>query len=84
MDFNDDGELYRVAIEGKKKPTLQYFYGISADVRFVKMADKRSSDNGCRVLPCGIVRACTWECDKMSTFSKYKSRYHDARKAVIA
>lgn len=84
VDFNDEGQLFRVTIEGNKEEILSYFYDLSNDVRFVKTANKHRNDKGCRVLPCGIVRACTWECNKYDTFSNYKSKYHDARKAVIA
>jgi hypothetical protein len=84
VDFNDEGQMYRVTIEGNKVAILEYFYGLSSDVRFVKTTTKHRNDKGCRKIPCGTIVACTWECDKMSTFNNYKTRYFDARRIVVA
>ena len=83
VDFNDAGELYRLTIKGNKVAILEYFYGLSSDVRFVKTTAKHRNDKGVRRIPCGTIVACTFECDKMSTFNHYKTRYFDARHSVI-
>lgn len=85
IDFNNEGSLYRISIQGIKHIITDYLYGLSEDVRFVKTAKKKhKNDKGCRRLPCGTVVACTFEYDKLSTFSKFASKCVDARKAVVA
>lgn len=82
VDFRNKGEMFRLTIEGNKDEILEYFYALSEDVRYVKNCKRHKKDKGTNVLPCGIVRNCKWECNKLDVMTKYNSRYVDARREV--
>ena len=80
----NDGNIYRLGIEGDPEEILQYLYTISTYVVFVKSSDDpHKNEKGCRMLPCGKVRCCSFEFDWANTFNKMRLREVDKRHTVL-
>lgn len=69
-DFNNEGHMYRVTVEGEREEILSFLQQYSNDVRYVKSKDKGKKDKGIRRIPCGIITGCTYYYDKINTFKR--------------
>ena len=75
IDYANEGEYYRVAIEGELEEIQENLYKYSNDVRLITSTpERRKSAKGVRTFPWGIMAACDFVKDKVNTFGRKKSK----------
>ena len=80
----NDGDVYRLGIEGDRDEILRYLYTLSPYVTFVKSSDApHKNERGKRRLPCGLVRCCKFEFEWLTTFMHGKLKAVDKRHTVL-
>lgn len=87
VDFNDEGNVYRVGIECEKKIVAErYLQQYSKDVRYHKSDEIGKRDIGNRKVSIGTIRYCKYIGDKLSTFyvrERVKRTPPDSRHTVF-
>jgi hypoxanthine phosphoribosyltransferase len=75
VDFNNEGQYYRVGVDTAetKEVVEKYLQGFSQDVRYQRsQAERTRKDNGTRKTPVGVICHCRHCLDKINTFTKRK------------
>lgn len=76
VDFNDEGDFYRLTIETENKHRLfEYLTSLSNDVRYIEDKEERGrKDTGCRVLPDGsTILRCQWFGSKIGHMMRFET-----------
>lgn len=84
VDYNNDGYMYRFAIEGELEEVKNFLYSRSNHVVYIKSElEPHRKERGGRKIGNFIIRSCRFMFDKISTFNHARIKSMDERHTIL-